>query len=139
VPHADEYATSFAPTSTVTAWLYSTWLTTSASCWSWVSTSGPRGCVQIGILLLPEHRGCGVGTGAQLLLAEYLFAHTTANRPEATTESTTRPSSTHRRRGSREGLLRGRGWGNGEWRDGYVRTTSPIPHPRAAHVVEQVE
>ena len=90
--------------------------------WSWVSTSGPRGCVQIGILLLPEHRGCGVGTAAQLLLAEYLFAHTTANRLEATTgiDNTAEQHALEKAGFTREGLLRGRGWGNGEWRDGYM-------------------
>ena len=90
--------------------------------WSWVSTSGPRGCVQIGILLFPEHRGCGVGTAAQLLLAEYLFAHTTANRLEATTgiDNTAEQRALEKAGFTREGLLRGRGWGNGEWRDGYM-------------------
>src|SRR2546430_6955834 len=33
--------------------------------WKTVDTSGPRGCLQVGILLLPEHRGKGIGTTAQ--------------------------------------------------------------------------
>ncbi len=37
-------------------------------------------CWEIGIILLPEARGCGYGTQAQRLLARYLFAHTTVHR-----------------------------------------------------------
>ena len=54
--------------------------------WKWIATPAPRGCLQIGILLFPEHRGKGLGTAAQRLLADYLFSTTPANRLEATTE-----------------------------------------------------
>src|SRR5947208_1839748 len=37
--------------------------------WKCADTWGPRGCLQIGILLFPEHRGKGLGTAAQRLLA----------------------------------------------------------------------
>jgi GNAT superfamily N-acetyltransferase len=40
--------------------------------WRWVDISGPRGCLEIGILLCPEHRGKGLGAAAQRLLADYL-------------------------------------------------------------------
>ena len=36
---------------------------------------------------LPEHRGRGIGTAAQRLVAEHLFAHTTVHRLEAVTET----------------------------------------------------
>ncbi|HMK12058.1 MAG TPA: GNAT family protein [Acidimicrobiales bacterium] len=101
--------------------------------WSWVNTAGPRGCIQIGILLLPEHRRCGIGTVAQRLLANYLFAHTTVNRLEATTqlENVAEQRALERAGFQREGLLRGRGWVDGAWRDGYIyarlRTDPPPP------------
>jgi [ribosomal protein S5]-alanine N-acetyltransferase len=101
--------------------------------WSWVRTSGPPGCLQIGILLLPDHRGCGVGTAAQRLLADYLFDHTTAHRLEATTgvDNLAEQRALEHAGFIREGLLRGRGWLNGEWRDGYIyarlRTDPPPP------------
>ena len=37
------------------------------------------GVWEIGILLLPEHRGRGAGTAAQRLLVDHLFATTTAH------------------------------------------------------------
>ena len=100
--------------------------------WSWVSAAGPRGCIQIGILLVPDHRGCGVGTAAQRLLADYLFAHTTAHRLEATTavDNVAEQRALAKAGFRREGLLRGRGWGNGEWRDGFMYArlrTDPFP------------
>ena len=50
---------------------------------------GPGGgsvAYNIGITLLPEHRGRGLGAEAQRLLAEYLFAHTRVERVEAGTD-----------------------------------------------------
>jgi Acetyltransferase (GNAT) domain len=48
--------------------------------WRSIQTGGPEiGCLQIGILLFPEDRGQGLGTAAQRLLAQYLFATTLAN------------------------------------------------------------
>ncbi|WP_237330262.1 GNAT family N-acetyltransferase [Streptomyces sp. BA2] len=41
----------------------------------------------IGIRLLPEARGRGVGARAQRLLVRYLFAHTPVTRIEADTEA----------------------------------------------------
>lgn len=54
--------------------------------WNSLTTSGPQAVIQIGILLWPEHRGRGIGSRAQQLLADYLFSTTTANRIEASTE-----------------------------------------------------
>jgi ribosomal-protein-alanine N-acetyltransferase len=49
--------------------------------WGTIKAGGPDGgCLEIGALLFPEHRGRGLGTAAQRLLVEYLFATTLANR-----------------------------------------------------------
>jgi ribosomal-protein-alanine N-acetyltransferase len=54
--------------------------------WRSIKTGGPDiGCLEIGILLFPEHRGRGLGTAAQRLLVECLFAATLANRLQAIT------------------------------------------------------
>jgi RimJ/RimL family protein N-acetyltransferase len=46
---------------------------------------GSRG-FNVGIALVPEHRGRGHGADAQRQLADYLFAHTTVERLEASTD-----------------------------------------------------
>jgi ribosomal-protein-alanine N-acetyltransferase len=102
--------------------------------WSPIATSGPRGgCFQIGILLFPEHRGKGLGTAAQRLLADYLFSTTLANRLEATTEvdNVAERRALEHAGFVREGVLRGRGFVRGQWRDGamYARLRDdPAPH-----------
>jgi len=90
--------------------------------WRWISASGPRVCLQIGILLLPEHRGKGLGTSAQRLLADYLFSTTSANRLEATTDvdNVAEHRALERAGFVREGVLRGRGFVRGQWRDGVM-------------------
>ena len=43
--------------------------------WRTVKAGGPEGgCLEIGALLFPEHRGRRLGTAAQRLLVEYLYA-----------------------------------------------------------------
>ncbi len=75
---------------------------------------------EIGIALLPRARGRGHGTQAQAMLARYLFAHTTAHRIEASTET----GNLAERRAlekagfTSEGVRRGSGWRDGAWRDG---------------------
>jgi RimJ/RimL family protein N-acetyltransferase len=91
--------------------------------WKWLAASGPRGgCAEIGILLLPDHRGKGLGTAAQRLLAGYLFATTPANRLEAITEidNTAEQRALEKAGFLREGVLRGRGFVRGRWRDGVM-------------------
>ncbi len=90
--------------------------------WTWIPTSGPRGCVQIGILLLPDFRGKGLGTAAEGLLTDYLFATTLANRVEAGTEigNVAEQRALEKAGFVREGVLRGRGFVRGQWRDGVV-------------------
>ncbi len=90
--------------------------------WKWIATSRPRGCLQIGILLFPEHRGQGLGTAAQRLLADYLFSTTPANRLEATTDidNVAEQRALEDAGFVREGVLRGRGFARGQWRDGVM-------------------
>ncbi|MEU4220421.1 GNAT family protein [Actinoplanes sp. NPDC026623] len=73
----------------------------------------------IGIALLPEWRGKGVGTRAQQLLCRYLFTHTTVHRLEAGTQPENEAEQRALRRiGFRqEGVLRGAEFRDGGWRD----------------------
>jgi RimJ/RimL family protein N-acetyltransferase len=76
----------------------------------------------IGIFLLPEARGRGVGTRAQRLLVEYLFAHTLAYRIEADTEveNLAERRALEKAGFTREGILRGTIFRDGRWRDGVL-------------------
>ena len=73
----------------------------------------------IGVVLLPECRGRGVGIQAQLLLCRYLFAHTAVRRIEAGTQ----PENAAEQRAlqkigfRREGVLRGAEFRDGSWCD----------------------
>ena len=88
--------------------------------WRSQASSGPQGCLEIGILLLPDHRGQGYGTIAQGLLADYLFTTTTVHRLQATTEvdNVAEQRALERAGFKREGVLRGGGFVRGQWRDG---------------------
>lgn len=76
-------------------------------------------CWNMGLVLMPEARGHGYGTEAQRLLVEYLFAHTQLNRIEATTEVDNRAEqrSLEKAGFTREGILRGYAFRDGQWRD----------------------
>ncbi|MEZ0069894.1 RimJ/RimL family protein N-acetyltransferase [Streptacidiphilus sp. MAP12-20] len=76
-------------------------------------------CWNIGISLLAAERGKGYGQRAQRLLAEYLFAHTKANRVEASTEiaNVAEQHALERAGFTREGVLRGACFRGGIWRD----------------------
>lgn len=95
---------------------------------------GPQGCVNIGILLLPEQRGQGHGTTAHNLLVDYLFATTTVHRIQATTEVENNAEQRVLEKAgfTREGVLRGGSFVRGQWRDyvlyGRLRADpSPVP------------
>ena len=62
----------------------------------------------VGIALVPEHRGRGHGTEAQRQLAAYLFAHTTVERVEASTDvdNLAEQRALERAGFTREGVLR---------------------------------
>jgi RimJ/RimL family protein N-acetyltransferase len=73
----------------------------------------------VGIALLPEWRGRGVGSRAQWLLCQYLFKHTTTRRIEAGTQPENRSEQrVLERLGFRhEGTLRSAEFRDGDWRD----------------------
>jgi RimJ/RimL family protein N-acetyltransferase len=77
---------------------------------------------EIGVGLLPQARGRGLGTEAQRLLARYLFAHTPVNRVEARTETgnVAEQRALEKAGFTREGVVRGCGWRDGTWRDGVI-------------------
>lgn len=79
----------------------------------------PGGCYEIGIALVPECRGRGLGTVAQRLLVDHLFGYTVANRVEALTdvENVAEQRALERAGFAREGLLRGAYFHRGAWRD----------------------
>lgn len=74
----------------------------------------------MGIALLPEARGKGVGTEAQRQLVRYLFAHTNVVRIEADTDSENiaEQRALEKVGFTREGVLRSVVFRDGRWRDG---------------------
>jgi RimJ/RimL family protein N-acetyltransferase len=97
-----------------------------------VKADGPDGgCLEIGALLFPEHRGHGLGTAAQRLLVEYLFATTLANRLQAITdvENLAEQRVLERIGFRREGVMRGLAFIGGRWRNGvlYARLRDDTP------------
>lgn len=74
----------------------------------------------MGIALLPEVRGKGVGTQAQRQLVSYLFAHTPVMRVEADTEAENiaEQRALEKVGFTREGILRSIAFRDGQWRDG---------------------
>ena len=91
--------------------------------WGSIKTGGPDlGCLEIGALLFPEHRGQGLGTAAQRLLVEYLFATTLANRLQAITnvENLAEQKALERVGFRREGVMRGLAFDGGRWHDGVL-------------------
>jgi len=85
-------------------------ITPAASCW------------EIGVIMQPQARGRGDGTQAHRLLARYLFAHTTAHRIEAGTETgnIAEQRALEKSGFTREGVMREIGWRDGAWRDGIL-------------------
>lgn len=80
--------------------------------WAWV----------LGVILAPEHRGRGVGTAAQRLLAEHLFDTTVVHRLCANTEADNiaEQRALEKCGFRREGVLRRAGFRGGQWRDGVI-------------------
>lgn len=91
----------------------------------------PGGCYEIGLALLPDYRGRGLGTAAQRLLVEHLFKFTLANRLEAQTdaENIAEQKALERIGFRQEGLLRGVRFRQGAWQDmiiyGLLRHEAP--------------
>jgi ribosomal-protein-alanine N-acetyltransferase len=82
----------------------------------------PGACYEIGLALLPEHRGHGLGTATQRLLADYLFSYTAAHRLEALTNASNiaEQKALERAGFRREGVLRGVGFRHGAWQDAVI-------------------
>jgi RimJ/RimL family protein N-acetyltransferase len=76
-------------------------------------------CWNIGISLLPEHRGKGVGTRAQRQLVAYLFATGPVQRVEAYTdvENLAEQRALEKAGLTREGVLHATQFRDGRWRD----------------------
>jgi ribosomal-protein-alanine N-acetyltransferase len=77
---------------------------------------------EIGIALLPEFRGRGIGWRAQAMLADYLFQHTPAQRLQAGThaENIAEQKSLVKAGFQLEGVVRACEFRAGQWRDGYL-------------------
>ncbi|WP_218579505.1 GNAT family N-acetyltransferase [Phytohabitans houttuyneae] len=76
-------------------------------------------CWNVGISLLPEHRGKGVGTLAQRHLVAYLFDTTPVQRVEAYTDvdNTAEQRALEKAGFTREGVLRATQFREARWRD----------------------
>lgn len=88
--------------------------------WETRDRGGPLGgCYEIGLALLPEHRGHGFGVRAQALMVSHLFGCTLANRLEALTdaENIAEQVALERVGFRRDGVLRGARFREGQWRD----------------------
>jgi RimJ/RimL family protein N-acetyltransferase len=77
---------------------------------------------EIGIVLLPEWRGQGIGWQAQALLCDYLFQHTPAQRIQAGTqpENIAEQKALVKAGFQREGTIRAAEFRAGQWRDGVL-------------------
>jgi ribosomal-protein-alanine N-acetyltransferase len=86
----------------------------------------------IGIALLPEWRGQGIGWRAQAMLTDYLFEHTVVQRVQAGThaENAAEQKSLVKAGFQLEGVVRACEFRAGQWRDGYLYSrlrTDPAP------------
>lgn len=77
---------------------------------------------EIGIALLPDWRGRGIGWRAQAMLCDYLFTHTPTERIQATThpENIAEQKSLEKAGFTLEGVLRAVEFRAGRWRDGWM-------------------
>jgi RimJ/RimL family protein N-acetyltransferase len=84
--------------------------------------AGPATFWEIGIVLLPEFRGRGIGWRAQATLCDYLFHHTPAQRIQAGThpENLAEQKSLVKAGFRFEGVIRACEFRAGRWRDGHL-------------------
>lgn len=77
---------------------------------------------EIGIALLPEWRGRGIGWRAQAMLCDYLFSHTPAQRIQAGThpENIAEQKALQKAGFQLEGVVRACEFRAGRWCDGYL-------------------
>jgi RimJ/RimL family protein N-acetyltransferase len=93
------------------------------TCIGWVNwRPGRFGACEIGIALLPEHRGKGHGREAQRQLVEYLFSNLPIHRLEAATEADNIAEQRALESAGflREGVRRAGRFRDGQWRDGVL-------------------
>jgi ribosomal-protein-alanine N-acetyltransferase len=100
--------------------------------WGLRDFGGPTKHWEIGIALLPEWRGRGIGWRAQAMLTDYLFTHTPMQRVQAGThpENIAEQKSLVKAGFQLEGVIRGCEFRAGQWRDGYLYSrlrTDPSP------------
>ncbi|MEU7877130.1 GNAT family N-acetyltransferase [Microbispora bryophytorum] len=96
---------------------------TAAGMMSWsVRGFGVSRFWEIGIALLPDWRGRGVGWRAQAMLCDYLFTHTPVERIQAFThpENIAEQKSLEKAGFRLEGVLRAVEFLRGQWRDGWM-------------------
>src|ERR1700722_8632984 len=89
-------------------------------------------CWEIGIALLPQWRGRGIGWRAQATFCSYLFENTPVQRIEAATHAENIPEqrSLEKAGFTLEGVIRAAEFRAGQWRDGYLYSrlrTDPDP------------
>lgn len=87
---------------------------------------------EIGIVLLPQWRGRGIGTLAQQQVCDYLFSHSPVQRIQAAThpENVAEQKSLLRAGFRFEGVLRATDFRDGQWHDGWMYSrlrTDPAP------------
>jgi RimJ/RimL family protein N-acetyltransferase len=77
---------------------------------------------EIGIVLLPQWRGHGIGWRAQAMLCDYLFRHTPVQRIQAGThpENIAEQKSLEKAGFRLEGVTRAIEFREGQWRDGWL-------------------
>lgn len=101
--------------------------------WAAGSYGGLAQYWEIGIALLPEWRGRGIGWRAQAMLCDYLFTHTPAQRIQAGThaENIAEQKSLVKAGFQLEGVVRACEFRAGQWRDGYLysRLRNDLPPP----------
>ena len=107
-------------------------LTWACSAASWSSQGTQAFCWEIGIALLPEWRGQGIGWRAQAIFCSYLFENTPVQRIEAAThaENAAEQRSLEKAGFALEGVVRAAEFRAGQWRDGYLYSrlrTDPDP------------
>ena len=102
--------------------------------WALRDFGGPTKYWEIGIALLPQWRGRGIGWRAQAMLCDYLFWHTPAQRIQAGThpENVAEQKSLVKAGFQLEGVIRACEFRAGQWRDGYLYSRlrddpSPLP------------
>ena len=87
-----------------------------------VRYGGSAPCWDIGIALLPQWRGRGVGWRAQAMLCDYLFEHTPVQRIQAGThpENVAEQKALAKAGFQLEGVIRACEFRGGQWRDGLL-------------------